>query len=358
MSPPVESAATPAELVSPRSLSLSRSALVAVVGAGVSGLTCASCLGSLGFQVRVFDQGERPGGRASTRRAGRFHFDHGAQYFTVRDPDFAERIGEWLAEGTMALWHGRVRVLENGRISGSEDDTVRYVGVPGMGALAWSLARDSQVVSGVEIASVERRGKRWLLFDADNSRLGRFDLVLAAVPAPRAAALLGGAPRLAAQAETVCMAPTWAVLVGFSAPLELPFDGAFVHDSPLAWVARNASKPGRPRAEAWVLHASHTWSLEHLGDDRRDVADRLLEALSAATGERKLPSIEHVTAHRWRFAEPETPLPERCLFDPERGLGACGDWCGEPRVEGAYLSGLALAERVSTTWGDLPGPAV
>ena len=63
---------------------------VAVIGAGMSGLTCASRLGERGFEVSVFDKGRGPGGRSSTRRVdldgAEVGFDHGAQYFTVRDP--------------------------------------------------------------------------------------------------------------------------------------------------------------------------------------------------------------------------------------------------------------------------------
>ena len=356
MSPPVETP-TPAEFVSPRSPALSRPASVAVLGAGLSGLTFASHLVSLGFRVRVFDKGRSPGGRLSTRREGSFHFDHGAQYFTVRDPDFAERVGNWLAEGTAALWHGRVRVLKNGRLSDTGSDTARYVGVPGMSALAQRLARESRVQTGVEIASVERRGKRWLLVDTADDARGRFDLVVTAVPAPQAVPLLQEAPRLAVQAETVRMVPTWAVLAGFDQSLDLPFDGAFVHGSPLVWVARDASKPGRPEKETWVLHGDHDWSREHLESGGEEIAGRLLEAFCDALGGTELPAPVHLISHRWRYAEPETPLPQRFLFDPELGLGACGDWCGEPRVEGAYLSGLGLAEAVSTTWGDMAGPA-
>lgn len=356
MSPPVESP-TPAEAVSPRSLALSRPSGVAVVGAGVAGLTCASHLVSQGFRVRVFDKGRGPGGRLSTRREGPVQFDHGAQYFTVRDPDFAETVGQWLAEGTAALWHGRVGVLENGRLSDTGGDTARYVGVPGMRALARRLTRESRVRTRVEIASVERRGKQWLLTDADDQPRGRFELVVAAVPAPQAVPLLAGAPRLAAQAETVRMAPTWAVLAAFGEPLDLPFDGAFVRGSPLVWVARDGSKPGRPEVETWVLHAAHDWSREHLESAADEVSERLLAALSQATGGTVLPPPTHLTAHRWRFAEPEAPLPQRFLFAPEIGLGACGDWCGESRVEGAWLSGLGLAEAVTATWGDTAGPA-
>jgi predicted NAD/FAD-dependent oxidoreductase len=41
------------------------------------------------------------------------------------------------------------------------------------------------------------------------------------------------------------MNPCWAVLAGFPSPIETGFDGAFVNEGPLSWVARNGSKPGR-----------------------------------------------------------------------------------------------------------------
>jgi predicted NAD/FAD-dependent oxidoreductase len=56
--------------------------------------------------------------------------------------------------------------------------------------------------------------------------------------------------------------------------------------------------------------------------------------------------ILHSTAHLWRFALPAEPLANTCLFDRELQIGACGDWCAGPRVEGAFLSGMAAARRV------------
>ncbi|MFO7904750.1 MAG: hypothetical protein R6U98_18945, partial [Pirellulaceae bacterium] len=54
----------------------------------------------------------------------------------------------------------------------------------------------------------------------------------------------------------------------------------------------------------------------------------------------------HLGTHRWRYAWPPDPLEDRCLFDSSSGLGACGDWCSGPRVEGAFLSGTAAARHV------------
>jgi predicted NAD/FAD-dependent oxidoreductase len=62
-----------------------------------------------------------------------------------------------------------------------------------------------------------------------------------------------------------------------------------------------------------------------------------------------------VESHRWRFAQPDPPLAMNCLFAEEQRIGVAGDWCGGPRVEGAFLSGLSLAERILGRTGVDPG---
>ena len=147
------------------------------------------------------------------------------------------------------------------------------------------------------------------------------------------------------------MNPCLATMVTFEAPITHDWVGAFVHDSPLSWVARNSTKPGRHRAadavrlEHVVLHASAEWSRENLDREPAAVAEEMLAALWKASG---LPPQEPISAisHRWRYAIPTEPAAERCLFDRDAGLTCCGDWAGGPRVEGAFLSGMAAAGRI------------
>ena len=65
---------------------------VAIIGAGLAGLSCAQALVQAGYQVHVFDKSRGPSGRMSTRRAedhaGPWQCDRGAQYFTARDATF------------------------------------------------------------------------------------------------------------------------------------------------------------------------------------------------------------------------------------------------------------------------------
>ena len=318
---------------------------VAVVGAGIAGLTCARTLTDHGFAVTVFDKGRGPGGRTATRRVNPdLAFDHGAQYFTLRDPNFVRSVGVWLERGVVAEWGGRIVKLQGGAAADTTPQP-RYVGVPGMSAVAAHLA------AGLAVQWETRKVRSlvspagWQLVDESGGGYGPFDFLVVALPAPQAAELLALHP-FAIEAGCVPMDPCWAALAAFVDRLDVPWDAAFVHDSPLSWVARNSSKPGRPRGpDCWVLHASPEWSAVHLEESVDAVGPQLLIAFEAAVG-CGLPKAAHQTAHRWRYSLGADPAGRGVLFDAESGLAVCGDWLSGGRVEGAFLSGTAAARCV------------
>ena len=278
----------------------------------------------------------------------------GRRYFTVRDPRFARRVESWRREGLVAEWKGVVGRLGGTRPGRGGSATVRQVGVPGMDALCEHLALDIDLVLETRIDRLAGDAGRWRPVSEGGEELRRYDAVVVAMPAPQAAHLLRApAPAVAQRAASVDMAPCWAVMAVFPERLPVQLDGAFVADSPLSWVARDGSKPGRAETESWVLHGSPDWSRRNLDETGEEIAPRLLAAFSEALG-RKLPEPRHVRAKRWLFALPVEPLPEQCLFQRELAIAACGDWCGGPRVEGAFLSGCAAAGRILSL---RPGPA-
>ena len=317
---------------------------IGVVGAGVSGLTAASLLAERGFRVHVFDKSRGVGGRTSTRREGELHFDHGAQYFTAQDERFRQCVASWIDAGIVKKWDGHVVTIENGQVRQGQLHT-RYVGVPAMNAIARYLSNSLQVTTQTRVVSMTRQDDQWLLPGDSNRELGRFDAMIVAVPPAQAADLLISLPEFAQQVSQCRLVPCWAVMAAFERRLDLPFDGAFVHDSPLTWIARNSSKPGRPHAECWVLHASPEWSTEHIEDAPEPVCDELLAALRQVVKIGSLRTI-HTAAHRWRYALPSEPLTAGCLLDDATRVAVCGDWCKAARIEGAFLSGCAAAERI------------
>lgn len=324
---------------------------VAVVGAGLAGLACAARLARHqdSVRVRIFDKGRGPGGRMSTRRApGDLHFDHGAQFFTARDQSFEALVKAWVRMKLAAPWEARFVSIESGRSRPVKDDTVRYVGTPGMNAFIRHLATELAVAFQTRITSVERRHDRWWCLTETGMEDGPFDALVCAAPAPQSAELLTGVPELQAEAESVVYAPCWAAMAAFAEPSAIAFDAAKISGTSLSWAARDTSKPGRTEngPECWVLHAGPEWSREHLEESAETVAPALLQTFTWLAGTPESARI-HLSAHRWRYALVERPVGRPFLFDPGLMIGACGDWCIGGRVEAAWLSGNALGDAVA-----------
>ncbi|HRD89185.1 MAG: FAD-dependent oxidoreductase [Candidatus Accumulibacter sp.] len=317
---------------------------VALIGAGIAGLSCAAQLQQAGLEVSLFDKSRGAGGRMSTRRGDGWQCDHGAQYFTARHPDFRAEVARWQQAGVAALWAPRLWLFDGDSPAGRESTVERFVGIPAMMAPARHLASKLRVHAPASIRQLKCQTQGWQVFSAADGWLEtRFAAVLLAVPAPQAAPLLQQpAPELAALAGSAMMRGCWALMLRFATPVDLPFDAAFVNQGPLRWIARNSSKPGRSGEESWLLHACAEWSEAHLEDDSASVAAALLCAFGQLGG----PAPQEWTAHRWRYADTEPALAEGCAWRPEIGLGLCGDWLNGGKVEGAWRSGRMLAEQV------------
>lgn len=328
---------------------------IAIIGAGLAGLTCATHLQAKGHRVTVYEKNPEGGGRMHTRETELGGFDLGTQYLTASSAAFKKQVAAWRKAGLVALWDGKLVQLAQGCVQSAGGRQQRWVGVPGMSTLCRQLAQQVEVRSEQRVTAVEPYGDGWLLkLQCDSVAIeasaGPFDAVVVAVPAEQAAHLLQAAPGLAEQAAHAHLAPCWALALAFQDSLQLPYDGAWVQGSRLGWIAHDASKPQRRPGEHWVGHATAAWSLEHLDDDPERVREKLLKAFHEATGSRVQPVYAEV--RRWRFAQADRRLAEDCLWQAKQRIGACGDWFatgledGSGRVENAYLSGLALAEQI------------
>lgn len=65
---------------------------VAIIGAGLSGLSCAQALQAAGVSVRVFERSAVIGGRCATQLWQGHLVDLGVQYFTVQSDDFKKEL--------------------------------------------------------------------------------------------------------------------------------------------------------------------------------------------------------------------------------------------------------------------------
>ena len=334
---------------------------IAIIGAGIAGLVCARDLRRAGHSVRVFDKGRSPGGRTSTRRWGATSFDHGAPWLEVSSSAFRDELSGAVAAGALRQLRPELVTLRGGRVVKQLDNRWIFAGWPTMNRYAHHLAADVPVSAGLPVTELRRRprpdgGLVWEVRRGEIVEEAPFDAVVLAVPAPQARGLLPAdsswGPRLAG----VVMEPVLTALLAPATSLDVGWDGAEADDPVAARIVRRRAmgpRPDladRPAPESWVIHGAPAFNRERLEQDPAASARELAAALAGLLG-RPLPELLHLSGHRWRYARTASPLGEACLFDAERGLGVCGDWCLGDRVEDAWTSGRALAERLLAALG-------
>lgn len=299
---------------------------VIVVGAGPAGLCAARELSRAGRKVLVLDKGRGVGGRMATRRlAGGAVADHGAQFFTRRDPLSGEG---WNSALIQPWWT-------------AADGEAHYKSLPSMNALAKEWAQGLDVRLSAEVQRIERGAQAWQL-RLHNAELLAAQSVVLTAPLPQSLALLSGlnldhaiAPLLQIEYQR-CLA----VMVRLARPSRLPPPGCLaITEGPLAWIADNQQKGISPHP-CLTLHGSAEFSAQHWDTERRAAGYELLRAASQWIEG----AVLDFEVHAWRYARPLQVAPQLCaVLSKEPLLVLAGDAFGGPWIEGAWHSGRAAA---------------
>ena len=307
-----------------------------IVGAGLAGLVAAQSLAAEGRASVVLEKAPTPGGRLATTRLAGAAMDSGAQFFTVRDADFAQLVHDWRVAGLARTWcHGFGAV---------PDGFPRYFIEGGMHTLAVYLAADAHVEYGTGVTRVEPAR-----VVVEDGRVFESDTIVVTAPVPAALSLLDPAAnwQIDDALRSVRYAPCLAALVVLDRPSLVPEPGGCqltpADDPTFSFVGDNQQKDisGAP---ALTLHANDEVSAGRFDDDPDTTLAWLLSRAERYIGEAK---VLDAKLERWRFARPVRGHPERCVavsFEPLVVLA--GDGFGGAKVEGAALSGLFAATSI------------
>ncbi len=321
---------------------------ILIIGAGLSGLVAANALQQAGERVLVIDKARSVGGRLATRRMGgaggaTARLDHGAQFFTVRAPDFAELVHEWRRAGIAMEWCRG--------FSPSGDGYPRYCAEAGMNTIAKYLASTVEVVTDAQVHAVGG-GDGMLSVVTEGDQRWTSNRVLLTPPVAQSLTLIdnGWLPiddEIRASLEAVTYAPCIALLVTLDGPGAVREPGGMQLDGSehdvWSFVADNQRK-GISDVPALTLHANEGFSAANYHADADSVQAALIHAALPFFGSANVVEVE---VKKWRYARPLTMHADRCVsVEPVEGtrLVFAGDAFGEARVEGAALSGLAAAE--------------
>lgn len=318
---------------------MNRSCLI--IGAGMAGLAAAPLLRHAGWSVQLVDKARGVGGRMATRRTGDCRFDHGAQFFTARDPRFLQQVEQWESEGLVTPWF-------------KEHGEIRYRAVGGTSTIAKRMAQSLDVTINFKVSKLLLQHRTWSAI-ADSGEQVHGAALLLTPPAPQSLALLETCAQspvsVTAPLRNIEFDPCFALLATLAGPGAIPQPGYFrpPQPSPIEWISDNfqTGVSAGSAAACITVHATAAFSREHLEAPQEQVANLLLDSAAPWLGA----PVASWQLHRWRYSRPQVDFGRpRCLFTANPApLAIAGDAFGNDQfVESAFLSGLAAAEAIIT----------
>jgi len=320
---------------------------IAIIGAGISGLTLAQNL-KHHADVVVYEKARGVGGRMSTRHVDPFYFDHGTHTFTARTKAFQAFLKPYRENGTIAEWSGKVITLEIGKKT-----TKRLwfephlVATPNMNSLCKTLAEGLDVRVTVEVAPLEQKQSGlWVLQDTLGHALGAYDWVISTAPPAQTLRLFQAALPDHSPLHTARMQGCYSLMIGFNKPWDKPWIAAKVRDNPIKWISINSTKPGRSKAvTAIAAHSRNKWADQHI-DDTMDEAQKFLLGQFEAVSGIDCRHADYIATHRWKYAVVEETEKSGFYVDSDQGTAATSDWASTSRIEDVWLNAVGLAEDI------------
>lgn len=335
---------------------------VAVIGAGIAGLTCAQALQETGLRVVVLEKSRGVGGRVATRRLHNTCADHGTCYLSPQGDRFRQFLNRFLTAGVIQVWTDTVHQVDGaGQLQESGDRGPRYVAPGGMTAIVKALTPGLETRLGQRVVSVEPTDPGWKLtadpIDSTEAIELTAKALVVAIPAPQAVDLLRSiaAPDFLNSLKSVAFFPSLSVMAGYGSDRlsdwNLHYPGVkavtFTNSAELGYVGLDSSKRSQPSDPVFVIQSSAEFA-ESLLDaiDLQPAATELLQAAAHQFAD-WFATPDWMQIHRWRYAFAKTPIGDRFLAAPTSAPLVCaGDWCGGRKVEDGFLSGLAAAEHL------------
>ena len=320
---------------------------VAIIGAGLSGITLANLIKKK-FDVEIFEKSRRVGGRMSTRKELPFIFDHGAQFFKIKTIEFLNFCSELFDQRIIRPWNFNLAYFEGNnlkKIRIIKKKHKYFVGVPDMNSIVKYLSKNCDVALNTKIEKVIKRGKKWYLYDQSKRLYGGYDWLILTLPGEQNLELIPKSLSFYSLVESIKMKAVFSVMIGMNESLNLKYDAALIENIDIAWLAINNSKPRRHCKHSLLVNSSFEYAAKNINSPKEKILKHLLCVTSRLIKYRlSNPSI--VKIHKWRYVEAEKSPVENYYLNQNSQIAVCGDWFINSRVEGAFTSANHLSKKI------------
>jgi renalase len=310
-----------------------KSGPVAIIGAGLSGLSCAQALQTAGVSVRVFERSPLIGGRCATQLWQGHLVDIGVQYFTAQSGEFKKELLTRLRQFrpiVSPLLDEHQQVLPN-------TCGPRFYVLQGNNYFAHILSQGIDIHLDAEVEGVNFRASDVLVHGES------YRAVVSSLPGPQTARLfgLGESP---AEYEPCLVALLEYAGRDLGRSREC-YGRVLSHGYPLQASYCENNKVGRVvgNKTVFVVEASPRYSSEFVDAPSETYLPELIRKHEEIWG---IPAGQVVAAfgHHWPYARPVSGRQRQ--VDPPPGGFICGDSRTESTVEKVWLDGHKAAGEV------------
>lgn len=340
---------------------------IAVIGAGVAGLTAAYGLRGLSADVTVFEKSRGFGGRMATRGRHGCRYDHGASYFTAPSDRVDDLVRAHLpTSGLVKIGRPIWYFDEEGELtrpSSPYETRPKWTYRQGISRLGKLLAHFSgaTIRREREVERLAYEGSYWGVRTKNGVSFSPFDAVILTPPAPQAARILTASTIEGARVDRIRRAVAaidytsqYSFVFAYDRQLSRPggFYGVVNEegDHPLQWIAFEHDKPGHVREghNMVIVQTAPEWTAERLNEE----PDQYVPDVREMTEEILVSDLRYPAWYdiqRWRYARPTSALSgDMVSVGTPLGLFVAGDYVsGVGRVGRALETGFDVAGRVS-----------
>ena len=320
---------------------------IAIIGTGLSGLTLGRDLNSIA-EVTFFEKSKGVGGRLATRRVNDFSFDHGAQFFTVKTPEFKEFVDILKKKNIVERWDARFAEFQMSKLVHTnqwESEYPHYVGSPNMNSIGKYLSKDMKINLNTKIKSIDSNSNNWVVTDDKGNTHGNFDWIFLAIPPKQIIEIIPIEFKYFNELKNIKMLGCYSLLLGFNYDIQFPFDAALVREAKISWISINSSKPSRNKNFTMVVNSTNKWADENMNMSDNEVKKYLLNETTRVLN-KDFSNVKIIDLQRWRYANISKQKYLKPLIDKDNRLAVCGDWCMQGRVEFAFLSSKKVIEEI------------
>ena len=314
---------------------------VAVIGAGMCGISCASYLQKNGFGVTIFEKSRGIGGRMASRRINeQVSVDHGAQYIKPYSKNFLHFLEETVRAGFASSWSPL------GMAKNYIQEKKIFVGTPRMNSILKNSSNNLEINFSSKINKILSNFNKWKLVIEGIEYQKEFDIVVFAIPFHQISEIIDDSWSTVKKISKVKMSPCWTLMLLTKNKLSFS-DYEKLDNEKISSITFDTSKPQRNKKfNSYIIHSNPNWSERHISYDQNKIEEMLINILTKDFGQDL--NIEYIKAHRWLYAQTTDPLGKPFIKNENNSLYAGGDWCLGTNVESAFISGFEIGKSIKS----------